>query len=298
MSTMKTILVAAATTAVPALVLLAPVEAQADHLEACGGIFLEASAQCEVVTTETCKQRCEPVACIKVCASRNFTACEGSCSFSAEVECSGTCNESCVPGCEQSGEPPNCMGLCMSDCQQDCNAKCEAIDDQGECRSSCAHCCSANCDGQCEGQEQTTCEPVCETACTASCDARADLDCQIECQSSMFTVCEEQVVQECERECETSGAAIFCDGQFLATGGDLQACADALLEHFDISLDVDIDIDIDGDGDGDDHPCDEVEEISCSASFDPDANGRPIAIGLLVFVLASIWRVRRAYRAG
>lgn len=46
------------------------------------------------------------------------------------------------------------------------------------------------------------------------------------------------MVEECENECTNTGAAIFCDGQFLATAGNLQACADQLAATFDIHLDV------------------------------------------------------------
>src|SRR5688500_7137467 len=89
-------------------------EASASHLDACGGLWLEAEAagRCEVVEKETCEQQCEPVATERVCASRLFTSCESSCTLTAEVECQGSCEESCTTGCTttETETPPNCMG--------------------------------------------------------------------------------------------------------------------------------------------------------------------------------------------
>src|SRR5262245_3928554 len=120
------------------LVLLAGFgEADAAELEACGGIWLEADAagSCQVLPTETCTTKCQPVAAEYVCAARLTTQCESTCTATAEVECVSTCTETCNPECdseEAAGQPPNCMGLCMSDCQQDCDDKCADAPNQGE----------------------------------------------------------------------------------------------------------------------------------------------------------------------
>ena len=273
-------------------------EAKANHLDACGGLWLDAdaAAKCEVVTKETCEQQCEPVATERVCASRLFRECESSCSFTAEVECQGSCEETCGTDCvaADTDNPPNCMGLCMSDCQQTVTDEC-GEEEHGQCRSSGAHCCSDSCEDQCADTETTECEPTCMTACSGSCVGRANVDCQIECQATEFTTCTDTVVQECHDECETTGAAIFCDGHFLATGGDLQACADALASEFSIELDVEIDVDVDvdlDDGDNDDDDESDLEDaVSCSV--DP---GQSAPLGLLVLVMVGAWRMRRVTR--
>lgn len=210
------------------------------NLDACGGVYLDAetAASCEWRMTESCTETCEPVATEKVCASRLTETCNSECVSTAADECVTTCDESCVPACTAEAEPPNCMGLCMSDCQQDCTDACAGSPNQGHCRASCAQCCSNGCHEECDGEPETECEPVCTTACEGSCDGRANIDCQVTCQSDLYTVCEEEVVTECKDECESSGGAIFCDGQFLASGSDPLACAAALRTEFGANVDV------------------------------------------------------------
>jgi len=273
-------------------------EARASHLDACGGLWLEADAagQCEVVPKETCEEHCEPVATERVCASRLFQECESSCTLTAEVECQGSCESSCGTECTttETSQPPNCMGLCMSDCQQTVTDSCGDTE-HGQCRSSGAHCCSDSCEAQCDATEETDCEPVCMTACSGSCVGRANVDCQVDCQAVEFQSCTDTVVQECQNECETTGAAIFCDGHFLATGGDLQACADALKAEFSIELDVDVEVDVDLSGGDDDNDGDDDirEAVSCSIA-DPTQTA---PLGMLVLVALGGWRLRRTRRA-
>lgn len=255
-----------------ALVLLAwAPRADATHLDACGGIYLDAAAAatCEFVVLEDCQEKCEPVSTEKVCASRLTLTCEAECNQAADDVCVTTCTETCVPDCTTETEPPNCMGLCMSDCQQDCTDVCADAPDQGKCRSSCAQCCSNSCDEECDGEAETTCEPVCETACAGSCDGRADLDCQVLCQRDLYTECEEVVVEECKDECETSGGAIFCDGQFLATGNDPTACAEVLSSELGAEVDVTVAGAVDGDGDGDGGGFFDNLPFSCATNAEP-----------------------------
>jgi MYXO-CTERM domain-containing protein len=236
-----------------ALTFTASSDAHAERLAACGGVWLEGLAEgsCEVVPAQECETRCEAVSFVTVCAARLTTDCNSACTVDVAVDCEVGCGETCVNDCEKTvaEQPPNCMGLCMSDCQMDATSACEDDDAKGECRSSGAHCCADRCHAECSQTQETTCEPVCDRACYGSCEARANLDCQIECQSERFNFCQRIVLEECNTECEETGAAIFCEGQFLATGGDLRACADDLRASFDIELDVDIDVDVDCEGD-------------------------------------------------
>lgn len=218
---------------------LAPA-ANAENIDACGGVALDAESvtSCQFLLTDTCKEECQPVSSEKVCASRLTTTCDSECTETADVICTTDCAESCVTTCTADTEPPNCNGLCESDCHQDCSDSCAGAENQGQCQSSCVQCCSSRCDEECDGQTETACDPVCVSACDGSCVAEANMDCQIACQSTQYEECETIVTEECKEECETSGGAIFCDGQFLATGGDVQACATEIEENFEFHIDV------------------------------------------------------------
>jgi hypothetical protein len=78
-------------------------------------------------------------------------------------------------------------------------------------------------------------------------------------------------VTECNEECEQTGAAIFCGGQYLVSSGDLQACADELSADFSISIDVDIDVDVDVDVD-DTGADDDDDGVDLDGDGDPDAS--------------------------
>ncbi len=236
----------------PLLVALGlPSDAQANHLDGCNGIWLEveAAASCEVVPVEECEVKCTEVSMELVCASRLTTECEGGCVAEASVECRSGCEETCVPSCveqEAADQPPNCMGLCMSDCQMDCNVTCEG----GVCRSQCAQICSSDCHDKCNAEPEPVCEPVCETACWGSCEGSASVDCQISCQSELFTQCEADTSQECVEDCDTSGFAIFCDGQFLASADDLESCAAEIEDSFEIHLEFQAEVEAEASADG------------------------------------------------
>jgi len=268
------------------------------NLEACGGVYLDASAaaSCEVVPTETCTARCEPVAVELVCAARLTTQCTGGCTATAEASCTSTCEQSCVPECtSQPSQPPNCMGLCMSNCQQGCTATC-ADSSGGECRSSCAQCCSVDCHAQCDKQPEPACEPVCAVACSGSCTGKANIDCQVSCQSSLFSSCKTEEVQVCKNECTTTGAAIFCNGQFLASAGNLQACADELQAEFNVTLDVSIA----ASGSCDNGVCqgvaDAKSELGCSVGTARNAAHSSAAGGLMMLLGLGLWQIRRTRR--
>jgi MYXO-CTERM domain-containing protein len=268
-------------------------EARASHLDACGGIWLDAEAagRCEVVTKESCETRCEPASTERICATRLYNECAPSCQLTADVECTASCTETCGTECLASGSI-DCGARCVSECIHEVQDVCGG--GVGQCSEQGGSCCAHSCDAHCEAEASVECSTVCETSCTGECEARAQMDCQMECQSVEFEACGTAVVQECNEECETSGAAIFCDGHFLATGGDLDACAAQLEAEFSISLDVDIDVDVDlTDGHED---CDELEEdiedaVSCSVAG-PGGG----ALGLLVLVALGT-RVRRREQA-
>jgi hypothetical protein len=243
------IAIVAATAALSLSVAALP-EARANHLVACGGVLLDATASCVVLATDACTAECAPVAVENVCAYRLTSTCESTCVSDADPVCRTDCDTTCVPECTANAtEPPNCMGLCMSDCQQDCTSTCALDPGEEHCRASCAHVCSNDCHEKCDAEPATTCDPVCTTACWGSCEGQANMDCQVTCQDERFVSCESDVVAECRADCDAAGGGIFCDGQFLATS-DLQACADALLSELAISVDLSVTAQADADVQG------------------------------------------------
>jgi hypothetical protein len=280
-------------------------EARADYLEHCNGIYLEAdaAASCKVVPTKECEVKCEPVATENVCASRLTTSCDSNCTVEADVECRSGCKNTCVPNCtaqEGKQQPPNCRGLCMSDCQKDCNEKCEG----GHCRCQCAQICSKDCRDKCDSEPEPVCEPLCETACWGSCQGRVNVDCQLSCQSETFTECETTVTQECKKDCKTTGAAIFCDGQFLASADDLEACAEDIDAEFAIHLDVNIEANVSVnsnaavDGKASDGSKDTNVSLGCSIAPNSSRPRSDIGLMTLFLVVGACWRLRRFSRAG
>jgi hypothetical protein len=69
------------------------------------------------------------------------------------------------------------------------------------------------------------------------------------------------VVEECKNECTTTGAAIFCNGQFLATAGNLQACADQIEAAFQVHLDVKVSAEV------------ECSDGKCTGQAEAEADG-------------------------
>lgn len=267
-------------------------DAHASHLDACGGLWLDAdaAANCEVVPKESCEQRCDPPSVERVCATRLYETCDVDCTLVADADCEPTCVESCGTSCSASANV-DCSALCVADCQGGVTESCGEAE-HSECGESGTSCCSARCDISCSATTEVECTPVCMTACTGSCEARANVDCQIECQAAQFESCTDTVVQECNEECETTGAAIFCDGHFLATAGDLEACAAELKTKFSVELDVEFDVDVDidtTDGKGDD----DDDILSCAVGSPSAA----LSFGMLVLLGLGGRRIRRSTRA-
>jgi hypothetical protein len=262
-------------------------EARAGYLAACGDVWVDAFASCEILPTETCTTECMPVAVETVCAARLETTCEGSCTATADTLCRTDCETTCEPVCTAAlpEGPPNCMGMCVSGCSADCAAAC-GPGSPVHCRSSCEQCCASNCRDECTPEPAPACDTTCVSSCFGTCEGRAKMDCQITCQDSAFSSCETTVVNECTNECETTGGAIFCDGQFMAAA-DLQACADELNTAFGFGLDV---------------------EASLHAEATVDTNsgfhcalvraggGAGVPVGLIVLAGLCAWRATRRNR--
>lgn len=276
--------------------------ARADSLQECGGVFLEASAQCEFRPKEECMTECVTVAVETSCAAKIYTECESSCTATAETSCEATCTETCNTDCVAVAEPPNCMGLCRSDCAQACPGDCADSERKGPCQACCSHNCNDKCEAKCKdappAPEPMDCMPTCTTACSGSCTAKANVMCQVSCQTDVYTQCETEMVEKCETDCMTTGGAIFCEGQFMSAS-DINACADELAAevdiHVEVMLEVDasVDVDLSGGGKDDDGDGDGDSVISCSLS-DAGTGTGSLPAALTMLGLAGVLYRRRA----
>jgi hypothetical protein len=223
-----------ATVAVGGLLCL-PGTARAADLDACGNISVEAQAECELVTGGGCEAMCEPVAFEAACAGQLTVECQGQCNASASVECTGSCEADCQGRCEANPGEFDCRGECMAGCEGECSGRCSSED--SECFASCRGTCGVSCDGRCEATPPSAeCNAKCEASCEGSCEAQANIDCQVDCQADGFVDCEAELRGGCEVECSKPEGALFCDGQYVDHGDNLQECIDALKAAFDVHV--------------------------------------------------------------
>src|SRR5438105_1420269 len=69
-----------------------------------------------------------------------------------------------------------------------------------------------------------TCQAKCEASCSGSCTAKANVDCDVSCQATGYANCEAMLTGGCQAQCTTPQGALFCDGQYVDTGNNLQQC--------------------------------------------------------------------------
>jgi hypothetical protein len=210
--------------------LLASHAAQAQGLESCGDIHVEAEAMCEVVPPGAqCTARCTPITVEAACAAQLQVECDGMCSASAEVDCTGECQAGCTGSCEVDPGKFDCRAECRADCSASCSGKCSADNNSADCEGACMATCDANCDASCDIElPEADCEGKCEASCNGSCEAEAEVDCQIDCQSDSFAECMIDVQGGCEAKCETQEGALFCDGNYVDHGDNLAECVGAI----------------------------------------------------------------------
>jgi hypothetical protein len=68
----------------------------------------------------------------------------------------------------------------------------------------------------------------CQASRDSSCKVDANLDCQPTCQAAAHEPCETKGQGGCEDACTSYDGALFCDGEYVDYGDNLQACIDAL----------------------------------------------------------------------
>lgn len=206
---------------------------------ACGNIYVEASAECVVVPPSAqCEGMCTPVSVRASCSAKLAAECRGSCDELPSVSCSGRCEASCTASCSDL-EPGSfdCSGACRADCSGQCSAKCEGDSDSAGCQAHCEGSCSASCDASCSVEPpKADCDASCEASCKGSCEVDTNLDCQLKCQGEAQLDCEAEVKGGCEIECTKEDGALFCEGQYVDHGDNLQECVDALKAKYNIKI--------------------------------------------------------------
>ncbi len=190
-------------------------DGESGSLSSCGNIEVSASAQC---TAEI-----EPIACKASCTPISFIGeCSGRCDVSASASCTGSCD---IAGCEASCEANpgmfSCQGECQTDCNLDCSAQCEASGNMGNCEAECDAGCTGKCEGSCEGTPPSaSCNARCEASCSGQCEASANFDCNIDCHA--------ELTGGCDVACDSPNGALYCDGDFVDTGGNFGDCVASL----------------------------------------------------------------------
>lgn len=282
--TLTKILSLTLSTSALALTLAAPNTARAG-IDACGDIYVEAEASCRVEVEGGCTAMCEPPRLEAQCAAELYANCEGQCSASASVDCTASCQSSCVADCEVDPGSFDCSASCNADCQGSCEAQCGG---DSECRASCEATCSAGCDARCSGTPPSaTCEARCEASCEGSCEAQANIDCQVDCQAGGYVDCKADLQGGCEAQCQRPEGALFCDGQYVDAGNNLQECVAA--------LEAQLNIQVDGYAEGSCQPgsCSGEAGGSISCAVDRGHGGWAWGAGLFMLGFAGLSRRRR-----
>jgi hypothetical protein len=216
---------------------LAPRPAAAG-IGACGNIDVEARAECTVVPPGAqCEAMCEPVAVRAACSVMLAAECRGGCDELPSVDCSASCQADCSAKCEVDPGKFDCKASCEADCSGSCSGQCEANSDSASCEAACEGSCNASCDSHCDVElPEADCEGRCEASCEGSCEVDPNLDCQIDCQAKGKAECEVDVQGGCEVDCDTQEGALFCDGQYIDHGNNLDECVAALKAALDVKV--------------------------------------------------------------
>ena len=207
-------------------------------LGACNDIAVTAQAQCEVVPPSLdCQQRCTPVSIRATCSARLAVDCDAGCNKLPSVDCSGQCTASCDAKCKVDPGKFDCRVACEGDCGGRCDASCKSKSNATECQASCMGSCSVSCQKSCDVElPSADCSGECKASCDGSCRVDPNLDCQIDCQAKGHASCEADVMGGCELDCKGKEGALFCAGQYVDHGDNLQMCIDALRARLNVRV--------------------------------------------------------------
>lgn len=198
----------------------------------CNNVRLEdvTAGGCELRGSAQCSASCDRLGIYKkACATKLHTVCREDCTLSANPTCSDSCTVSCQSECDR-GVNITCQHNCFNECQGSCDAQCEGAADAAQCRATCEATCDGECDIQCRPVVDGSCYTHCIECCGGSCKAQANMDCQTTCQDREFEDCEHELEIDCSGSCSVDGA-LFCNGQYILAGAQLNDCVQALIER-------------------------------------------------------------------
>jgi MYXO-CTERM domain-containing protein len=208
---------------------------EAQSLDACSNIHVEAGANCEVRPPKAnCEAMCTPISVQAACAAEAYVNCDAMCDIDIQAGCTATCQAGCTGSCTGSPGSFDCEAYCQGDCSASCTGKCGSGDSR--CAASCEATCTGDCNASCEIQRpMLDCQADCNASCQGSCEAKANIDCQAQCQSKFYVDCEVDLQGGCEVDCKTEKGALFCDGAYVRTT-NLDECVEALKNRFKVKV--------------------------------------------------------------
>lgn len=211
--------------------------ARAADATACNNIPVTAGAQCAAVVGSACTSQCQPANFTLACDGK----CAGTCNETATTSCTEDCSSWCNTDCTTDPGSFDCQTSCISNCATSCPGKCHEHPSQGQCENSCRTTCDTQCTESCTEVAATdSCETKCGTCCDTSCTVQRNVECEVSCDIQ----CSGTLQGSCESRCTQPAGALFCDGQFVDAGNDLQSCVD-YLESIDADVNIDAWADVD-----------------------------------------------------
>lgn len=252
-------------------------QARAQTAEACNNVEVSGDEQCTVLVENECTTQCEPASFVLACDGQ----CEGVCTETATQSCVEECDTTCVEECEVDPGSFSCTLTCSSDCESACSVECQASEDAAGCQAECAASCESECEASCElVPPEATCETVCATCCETSCTVSRNALCKVDCEAE----CAGELETTCTTRCEQSDGQVFCDGQYIDAGEEIEECIDYLG-----SLDIDVDGWARGDAEClDNDECRIEAAAGCSCGQGPSApaaGAAALMAGLAFFLL-------------
>ncbi|MCH9688515.1 MAG: hypothetical protein K0V04_44200 [Deltaproteobacteria bacterium] len=230
--------------AMAAALTVAPGTARAGASE-CGGAHVERGADCEILVSAGCQASCDVNGMLTACAADLMATCQAGCNLDVEWTCTDECQVQCEDQCRADGGQVICTDGCMGECRGACDDRCADAEDPDQCWAACEATCSGECETSCANvPADADCTEACQECCHGSCSARVNLDCQLGCQAGGFADCQQSAAQACEGSCGIEGT-LFCDGQFIVSGSEVNGCVDALSDR-GIFVRTEIEVDLDG----------------------------------------------------
>jgi MYXO-CTERM domain-containing protein len=118
-----------------------------------------------------------------------------------------------------------------------CDGQCEAGSGHASCVAECQASVKARCNASCQGHPGTVdCHASCQASCQGQCDVQANASCDVMCQDSLHVSCTSKLTGGCKTQCTEPKGALFCNGQYVDVGNNLQSCEDALKAALNITV--------------------------------------------------------------